>query len=74
MYRSLIHILNRTGLLEADDEVWLAPAGTKDFAEGPTMTKAAGNEKTIRVPTAVSYTHLAGKVLIAWKAPMALSG
>ena len=43
--------LNRRGLLEADDEVWLAPAGTKDFAEGPTMTKAAGNEKTIRVPT-----------------------
>ena len=43
--------LNRRGLLEADDEVWLAPAGTKDFAEGPTMTKAAGNEKTITVPT-----------------------
>ncbi|SCJ21137.1 Endo-1%2C4-beta-xylanase A precursor [uncultured Ruminococcus sp.] len=42
--------LNRRGLLEADDEVWLAPAGTKDFAEGPTMTKAAGNEKTITVP------------------------
>ena len=43
--------LNRRGLLKAADEVWLAPAGTKDFVEGPTMTKAAGNEKTITAPT-----------------------
>ena len=43
--------LNRRGLLEADDEVWLAPEGTVDFVEGPTMTKAAGNETTIVVPT-----------------------
>ena len=42
--------LDRRGLLKAADEVWLAPADTKDFAEGPTMTKAAGNEKTIAVP------------------------
>lgn len=42
--------LNRRGLLDADDEVWLAPEGTVEFAEGADMTKAAGNEKTIQVP------------------------
>jgi len=43
--------LNRRGLLEADDTVWLAPAGTTEFNESSTMTKAAGNEKTIQAPT-----------------------
>lgn len=42
--------LNRRGLLDADDVVWLAPEGTTEFVEGSNMTKAAGNEKTIVVP------------------------
>ena len=44
--------LSRRGLLSADDTVWLAPSGTTEFVEGFDMTKAAGNEKTIRVPDA----------------------
>lgn len=43
-------LLNRRGLLEADDTVWLAPAGTTEFEECSTMTTAAGNEKTIQIP------------------------
>jgi len=43
--------LKRRGLLAPEDTVWLAPAGTAEFVEGPTMTKAAGNEKTITAPT-----------------------
>lgn len=42
--------LNRRGLLSVNDTVWLAPAGTFDFEECATMTKASGNEKTIRIP------------------------
>lgn len=42
--------LPRRGLLSKEDEVWLAEEGTTTFAEGPDMTKAAGNEKTIDVP------------------------
>lgn len=42
--------LPRRGLLSADDEVWLAPEGNTDFAEGADMTKAAGNVKSIKVP------------------------
>ncbi|MBQ8395992.1 MAG: hypothetical protein IJX54_03225 [Oscillospiraceae bacterium] len=42
--------LNRRGLLDGADTVWLAPVGTETFAEGENMTKAAGNEKTITVP------------------------
>ncbi len=42
--------LSRRGLLGPDDEVWLAPEGTITFIEGATMTKAAGDEKTIVVP------------------------
>lgn len=42
--------LPRRGLLNADDTVWLAPSGTADFAESSTMTKAKGNEKTIKIP------------------------
>ncbi|MBR4132075.1 MAG: carbohydrate-binding protein, partial [Oscillospiraceae bacterium] len=42
--------LPRRGLLSAADTVWIAPAGTTVFAEGPTMTKAAGNEKGVVMP------------------------
>ncbi len=42
--------LSRRGLLSAEDTVWLAPAGTTEFAEGETMTCAAGDAKTITVP------------------------
>ena len=31
--------------------VWFAPAGTTTFAEGTTMTKAAGDATAIAVPT-----------------------
>lgn len=44
--------LSRRGLLKAEDTVWLAPANTTVFVEGDTMTKAAGNEKTIITPAA----------------------
>ena len=40
----------RRGLLDPEDTVWLAPSGTKELALGPTMTCAAGNEKSIKVP------------------------
>jgi hypothetical protein len=30
--------------------VWFAPAGTTSFAEGATMTKAAGDKTSIGVP------------------------
>ena len=43
-------VLPRRGLLSADDTVWLAPAGTVDFAEGSDMTSAKGNEKSIKIP------------------------
>jgi hypothetical protein len=36
---------------DATNTVWLAPAGTTTFAEGATMTKAAGDATTIAVPT-----------------------
>jgi hypothetical protein len=35
----------------ASNTVWFAPAGTTTFAEGATMTKAAGNATSIAVPT-----------------------
>lgn len=44
--------LPRRGLLKKTDEVWLAKEGTTDFVEGTTMTKAAGNEKSMVVPSA----------------------
>lgn len=43
--------LPRRGLLSADDEVWLAKEGTTSFEAGATMTKAAGNEKSMEIPT-----------------------
>jgi membrane carboxypeptidase/penicillin-binding protein PbpC len=36
---------------DAANTVWFAPAGTTTFAEGATMTKAAGNATSIAVPT-----------------------
>ena len=42
--------LPRRGLLSAADTVWIAPEGTAAFAEGPTMTRAAGNEKGVVMP------------------------
>lgn len=42
--------LPRRGLLKAEDTVWLAPSGTTDFQESSVMTKAKGNEKTIKIP------------------------
>lgn len=50
--------LSRRGLLKAEDTVWLAPANTTVFKEGATMTKAAGNEKTINTPTAAGQYKL----------------
>ncbi|WP_242987604.1 sugar-binding protein [Anaerobacterium chartisolvens] len=44
--------LNRRGLLKAEDTVWFAPADTTVFTEGDTMTKAAGDAKTIDAPSA----------------------
>ena len=35
----------------ASNAVWFAPAGTTSFAEGGTMTKAAGDATSIAVPT-----------------------
>lgn len=43
-------MLKRRGLLNASDTVWLAPEGTRSFAEGGTMVKAAGNAKEMPVP------------------------
>ncbi|MCI8363906.1 MAG: right-handed parallel beta-helix repeat-containing protein [Eubacterium sp.] len=43
--------LPRRGLLQQEDEVWLAKEGTSSFAESDVMTKAAGNEKTMDIPT-----------------------
>ncbi len=42
--------LPRRGLLQKEDEVWLAEEGTGTFAEGETMTKAAGDEKSMEIP------------------------
>jgi hypothetical protein len=36
---------------DATNTVWFAPAGTTTFAEGATMTKAAGSATSIAVPT-----------------------
>jgi hypothetical protein len=36
---------------DASNTVWLAPAGTTSFAEGPNMTKTAGDRTSIAVPT-----------------------
>ncbi len=35
----------------ADNQVWFAPEGTSEFAEGPTMTRAAGTATSLSVPT-----------------------
>ncbi len=35
---------------DAATSAWFAPSGTTAFAEGPTMTKAAGTSTTIKVP------------------------
>lgn len=43
--------LPRRGLLKKTDEVWLAKEGTTNFSEGSTMTKAAGNEKSMDIPS-----------------------
>ncbi|ACT02908.1 cohesin domain-containing protein [Paenibacillus sp. JDR-2] len=50
--------LNRRGLLNAQDTVWLAPANTTVFNEGNKMTKAAGNEKSIKAPSAAGEYKL----------------
>lgn len=50
--------LKRRGLLGAADTVWLAPAGTGSFAEGDTMTKAAGNAKEMAIPSAAGEYKL----------------
>ena len=45
--------LPRRGLLSENDTVWLAPANSDlKFAEGDTMTKAKGNEKSMDIPKA----------------------
>lgn len=43
--------LSRRGLLKPEDTVWLAPPNTTAFNEGPTMTKAAGDETSIQSPS-----------------------
>ncbi|MBE5937592.1 MAG: hypothetical protein E7265_06135 [Lachnospiraceae bacterium] len=42
--------LPRRGLLSAADEVWLAEEGETNFVESDSMTKAAGNAKSMKVP------------------------
>jgi len=42
----------------ASNTVWFAPAGTTTFAEGATMTKAAGDATSIAVPTTVGSYKL----------------
>lgn len=42
----------------SSNTVWFAPAGTTSFAEGPTMTKAAGTATAIAVPTAAGTYKL----------------
>ena len=42
----------------ASNAVWLAPAGTTSFAEGATMTKAAGTATSIAVPGSVGTYKL----------------
>lgn len=42
--------LKRRGLLNENDTVWLAPAGTGSFAEGTDMVKAPGNVKEMSIP------------------------
>lgn len=43
--------LPRRGLLKSNDEVWLAKEGTTNFVAGDTMTKAAGDEKSMDIPS-----------------------
>jgi chitodextrinase len=50
--------LNRRGLLKAEDTVWLAPTNTTVFNESNTMTKAAGDAKTIDAPSAAGEYKL----------------
>lgn len=50
--------LSRRGLLKAEDTVWLAPENTTVFKEGSTMTKAAGNVKTVNTPSATGQYKL----------------
>lgn len=44
--------------LDAADEIWLAPAGTTEFAVGETMTKAAGNAASIDIPSQTGTYYL----------------
>ncbi|RED56256.1 X2-like carbohydrate binding domain-containing protein [Cohnella lupini] len=50
--------LNRRGLLQAQDTVWLAPADATVFTEGSKMTKAAGDAKSIKAPSAAGEYKL----------------
>ena len=43
---------------DAGNTVWFAPAGTSTFAEGATMTKAAGTATSIAVPTTAGIYKL----------------
>ncbi|WP_127530110.1 sugar-binding protein [Paenibacillus kobensis] len=43
---------------DAAATVWLAPAGTTSFIEGPTMTKASGTAAFIAVPQTAGTYHL----------------
>lgn len=44
--------------LDAEDEIWLAPAETSAFAEGVSMSKAAGNAKEMAVPLVAGDYYL----------------
>ena len=46
-----ITAIKHTDSGDAGNTVWFAPAGTTTFAEGATMTKAAGTATSIAVPT-----------------------
>jgi hypothetical protein len=49
-------LLNIRSSGDPANAVWFAPAGTTSFAEGPTMTRAAGNATSIYAPaTAGTY-------------------
>ena len=69
---------HRRGLLLATDEVWIAPRGTTAFVEGETMTKSAGNAKSMDIPskegTYTLYIRQANETLEVSQFDIVISG
>ena len=51
-------MMNLGGHLSAEDTVWLAPAGTTEFAESEYMTSSPGNVGAIMIPEVSGIYHL----------------